>query len=408
MFSSIKKIFSKQSQQEKKDGLNTPTMIGQTIGGPTKTKPMKSQPLSEKSNTEQKITVSTPNNEDVFTNPKIEELATIFSEGDKDKFLILDIIKNYFKEKQGNVEKRIWYMLMDLHQTFENKEEFEKTSLAFAQYFETSPPSWFESNIDNKKNNELGMEENVFIFPKIFQNNYTEEFKIFFNSARKNQFCRINISQCKFESNDADVLVKFIDLLQKLRKDNITTVLMGDNNIIKFIQNFIKDSDSIKNLHSSYLQNPKIVWLANLEFLQWKNKFDEFETFSIKYAEKFEISPPSWDNIKNIRIENIEENISTDFFRVQEKELNSNNIELVLKYIDENISTKEHIIIDFSLVERIDFSTAGILSYHTQEIKSQLTSDKTISIKNPNEMILVLFQILGMNEILNIEPRKRN
>ncbi len=402
MFSGIKKIFSKPAPIEKKDGANNSTMMGQTIGGVTKTKPMQ-QLHTVKNSTTQKELPTLNQLAELSTDPKVEEIATIFSEGDK--FLTLETIKNHFREKQGNVDKRIWYMLMDLHQMFDNKEEFDKTAIAFAQYFSTSPPSWFQSELTS--NSDLGMDKNMVIFPKIFDDNYTEEFKSFFRAARKNHFCRINISQCKFEQNDAHVLEKFIELLQNLRKSNIPTVLMGDNSIIRFIHDFIKDPDIIMDLHQSYLSNPQIVWLANLEFLQWKNNFQEFERFSIKYADKFEISPPDWEKIENITIESSNET-KDDSFLIEEIDLNTNNIQNILKHIDENINTKNKIVLDFSKVERIDFSTAGILSYHTQEIMSNSNGTKRISIKNPNEMILVLLQILGINEIINIEIRKRN
>lgn len=402
MFSSIKKIFSKSSTVDKKDGLNNSNMMGQTIGGVTKTKPMQQMNIN-KNPVVQKQNIILNKLEELTFNPKTEEIATIFSEGDQ--FLTLDTIKNHFREKQGNVDKRIWYMLMDLHQMFDNREEFDKTAIAFAQYFGTSPPSWFETV--NKSQQDLGMDKNMVIFPKIFDDNYEEEFKNFFRAARKNHFCRINISQCKFEQNDYHVLEKFIELLQNLRKANIPTVLMGDNGILRFIHDFIKDSDIIIDLNKSYLNNPQIVWLANLEFLQWKNSFEEFETFSIKYADKFEISPPDWEKIANATIENTVE-VDNDSFLIEEEELNTNNIQNVLKHIDEHIQLKNNITLDFSKVKRIDFSTAGILSYHTQEITSTSNGNKSISIKNPNEMILVLLQILGINEIINIEPRKRN
>lgn len=402
MFSGIKKIFSKSAPADKKDAVNHNNMVGQTIGGVTKTKPMqqininKNIPIKSEQITFNKL-------EEISNDPKIEEIATIFSEGDK--FLTLETIKNHFREKQGSVDKRIWYMLMDLHQMFDNKEEFDKTAIAFAQYFGTSPPSWFETK--NQSSSDLGIDKNMVIFPKIFDENYEEEFKNFFRAARKNHFCRINISQCKFEQNDYHVLEKFIELLQNLRKADIPTVLMGDNGILRFIHDFIKDPDIIMDLNKSYLNNPQIVWLANLEFLQWKNNFNEFEKFSIKYADKFEISPPDWEKIDNAKIENIVEEQS-DSFVIEDEDLNTSNIQNVLKHIDEHIQLKNNIVLDFSKVQRIDFSTAGILSYHTQEITSTSLGNKTISIKNPNEMILVLFQILGINEIINIEPRKRN
>lgn len=406
MFSSIKKIFSKPtpSQQEKTEIVSS-NMRGQTIGGATKTKPMQTTPNKSSTFVEKKTNIinTKESSVELISDPKIEEIATIFSEGDK--FLTLETIKNYFKEKQGDVDKRIWYMLMDLHHIFENKEEFDKTAIAFAQYFGRSPPTWFES--ENKSLSDLGIDKNMVIFPKIFNSDYTEEFKSFFRAARKNHFCRINISQCKFEQNDVLVLKSFIDLLQNLRKANIPTVLMGDNGIIRFIHDFIKDPDIIMDLHSSYLSNHETVWLANLEFLQWKNNFKEFEIFSIKYADKFEISPPDWEKIENISIENDKATESEESFIIEEAELTTNNIQTILKYVDENISMKNSLVLDFSKVERIDFGTAGILSYHTQELINSSKGKKSLSIKNPNEMILVLLQILGINEIISIEARKR-
>jgi ABC-type transporter Mla MlaB component len=340
-----------------------------------------------------------------------EEIATIFSEGD-DK-LAIQTIKNHFKDKQGNVDQRIWFMLMDLYQILKDTHEFEKVALSFAQAFGTSPPSWFgETTVENKKDS-LGGGKNMIILEPVLDASYTEKFKELFKSAKKENFCRINVSQCKFEQNEPAILEKFLKLLIDLKKSKIISVLMGDNNLVNFCKKFIDDANFKKHINPAFNDNEQVVWLIYLEILQWKGQHEEFENVALNFAEKFEVSPPGWNDADVMDLNKLGKDLTdtttnSNNSLILDKNLNDNNINTLLDCISVGFEKSDYVEIDLSTVERIDFSAAGAISFHIQKIWSNPEYEhKKVILKHPNELIIVLLHMVGATEFLHIVPRNR-
>lgn len=342
-----------------------------------------------------------------------EEIATTFSEGEDQ--LAIQTIKNYFKEKNGNVEKRIWFMLMDLYQILKDPQEFDKVALSFAQAFGASPPSWFGEDPNQVKKDSLGGGKNMIILEPVLDASYAEKFRELFKSAKKENFCRINVSQCKFEQNDNVILEKFLKLLTDLKKSKTISVLMGDNNLISFCKKFIEDPSFRKNVNPALNDNEQIVWLLYLEVLQWKGQMEEFENLALDFAERFEMSPPGWDdngvmdlNKAGKESENSDSENSDNNGLNLDRNLNDNNVNTMLDYIKLKFETEDYAEIDLSHVERIDFSAAGSISFHIQELWSNPDyAHKKVILKNPNELIIVLLHMVGATEFVHIFPRNR-
>ncbi len=341
------------------------------------------------------------------TSPIEEEIATVFSEGDDDSSI--SIIKNYFKQNNGKVEKRIWFMLLDIYQIKNDKEEFDKAALAFAQEFGTSPPSWFgKENTDDKKDAMNGG-KNMIILEPILKPEYAEKFKELFKSAKKENFCRINVSQCKFEQNSPEMLEKFLKLLWDLRKAKVVSVLMGDNNLIAFCKKAITGSDSLPVI---FEENEQLLWLIYLELLQWKGLQEEFENLALEFAEKFEISPPGWDDkgvmeLSNANKQTKDENNSNKKL-VLDRDINGNNLEPLLNFIQVAFEKGTNAEIDMTSINRIDFGAAGTISFHIQELWSNPSfANKKVIFKYPNELIIILLHMVGATEFVYIVPRNR-
>ncbi len=340
-----------------------------------------------------------------------EEIATIFSEGEDQ--IAIQTIKNHFKDKQGNVDQRVWFMLMDLYQILRDTQEFEKVALSFAQVFGTSPPSWFGDKTKETKKDSLGGGKNMIILEQVLDASYTDKFKELFKSAKKENFCRINVSQCKFEQNEPVILEKFLKLLIDLKKSKIISVLMGDNNLVNFCKKFIDDANFRKNVNPALNENEQVIWLIYLEVLQWKGQHEEFENIALNFAEKFEVSPPGWDDAGVMDLNKLGKDVTEkepvlDNSLVLEPNLNINNINPLLDYIKDKFEKEDFAEVDLSSVERIDFSAAGAISFHIQELWSNPDyENKKVILKNPNELIIVLLHMVGATEFLHIIPRHR-
>ena len=334
-----------------------------------------------------------------------EEVATIFSEGDNDTSIAL--IKDYFKQNSGKVEPRVWFMLLDLYQVIGAKDDFDKTALAFAHEFGTSPPSWFGELHTEVKKDSMGGGKNMIILEPIMKEDYIDKFKELFKVSKKENFCRINVSQCKFEQNSPEILEKFLKLLLDLRKAKVVSVLMGDNNLIAFCKKFIQDANYKKP--PTFENHEQLIWLIYLELLQWKGQLEEFENIALEFAEKFEISPPGWDDkgvmdLSSVTKDNTEDDNSIGL----DKDINGNNIDPLLNYIKSSFEKGSHAEVDMAKIDRIDFSAAGSISFHIQELWSNPSfSNKKVIFKHPNELVIILLHMVGVTEFVHIIPRNR-
>lgn len=332
-----------------------------------------------------------------------EVIATIFSEGELHE--TTEKLKSYINKNSGAVDQRFWYMLMDVHQVSNNKVAFEKVAMSFASFFDTSPPSWQSNEFSTDKKNMMAGKNILILEPQI-KPEHTDKFKEFLKAAKEEKFCRINVSQCKFEQNDLNTLVSLYKLFVELRKSKVMAVLMGDNNLINFCKSYINPVDNPK-LRPELLANESFFWLLYLEILQWKGKNEEFENLAFDYAVKFEISPPGWDHHGVMSFDKSNE-LEEDNLITVERVLTHNNIQSLLDIIENDFKQSNKSEIELSHVERIDFASAGSITHFIMELWSKPEySDKKVIFKHPNEMILILLEMVGVTEFVQIIPKIR-
>lgn len=338
-----------------------------------------------------------------YSNTSIEEtVATLFSEGDTED--ALNRLRDYINENKGNVDKRYWFMLMDIYQILNDEKSFEKVALLFANSFGTSPPSWISNNDENKKSNISG--KNIIILDSKLNEEQSNNFKDFLKASKEEKFCRINASQCKFDQSDFSGILLFYKLLVDLRKNRVLSVLMGDNILLSFCKSIVEQNH--RGLKDDFIAHEQDFWLFYLELLQWKGKKEEFEELSFEYAMKFELSPPDWDKDGVMSTEKSQEeelNNENQDFKL-DKVLTYSNIDMMFDFIKDKFNSQNTVEVDMSHVERIDFASAGSITHFVQEILSE-NNNKELIFKNPNEMIIILFEMLGINEFVSIQKKFR-
>lgn len=338
-----------------------------------------------------------------------EEIATIYSEGEVSS--AFNKLSEFINNNKGNVNQRFWYMLLDLHQNNNDRQNFDKTALAFSHKFETSPPSWYSNEVEEEEN-AVASGKNLLMLEQHLRSSHIEKFKAFLKESRNEKFCRINLSQTKFEQSDFDGLKALHKLFKDLRKYKVLSVLMGENNLINLCKNYINCDVNNKTLNEEFINNEEFFWLLLLEILQWKGKQEEFENLALEYAMKFDTSPPGWENEGVMTIE------TTIRKSTQESEVDNtikidniitvSNCDSLLNIIQNEIENKSKCEIDFSNVQRIDFSSVGSISFFIQDILSKENfKNKKVVFKNLNELILVLLEMIGVTEFVTIEQKKR-
>lgn len=339
-----------------------------------------------------------------YTN-KLEEIAGFYSEGDIRTSI--EKLKNYINEQKGKVLQTYWYMLMDCYQILNNRTDFERIALAYARACGASPPSWYTHDKNLNKNSMTG--KNILILPPEFNVDFVVIFKDFLKSARKEKFCRINISQCKFEQSSLKAIKKLYELFVNLRKYKVNAVLMGDNNLIDICHKYMNPDENSFDQIEEFKNEEQFFSLLYLELLQWKGQREEFEEKAIEYANLFHISSPGWEeNGIMLNHDAKESNISQHDPLEIDKNINLSNIQQITELILEDFKNNQNSEIDLSKVDYIDFNSIGILNQFIQEIKnSNSYKDKEIILKYPNEMMNVLFKMTGLSEFVTIIPKIR-
>lgn len=362
---------------------------------------------SENINSKQTIFVRSKAPVDKFpldpeSNMFAQTIATNYSQGDTSGCILQ--LRNFLNQHKGEVNNKFWYMLMDIYQVEDDKSNFEKTALAFAQLFDTSPPSWTENSKNEKKGMLAG--KNILILDPAFNMEHVSRFKEFFKAAKQEKFCKINVSQCRFEQSDVEALKEFYKLLVQLRKARIKSFLMGEGSLLTFSQTYMNFDASQKGLKQHFMDNEALFWNLYLEILQWKGKEDEFEQIALDFADKFELSPNGWENEGVMSLDNI---TTEDDDKPQlESVLNNNNIATIQEIIKHDFSKMNKAELDFSSVSRVDFSTCGGISFMINDILSKPdNANKDIYLIRPNELILTLFDMLGTSDCFKIVHKKR-
>lgn len=337
------------------------------------------------------------------SNSSIEEhIATIFSEGFFEDALAT--LRDYINENKGNVDKKYWLMLLDILQILGDKDKFEAVSEKYSISFGISPPIWPTSNNDDDKKGSISG-DNILIIDSILNADSIPKFKSFVRAAKEQNFCRINLSPCKFEQSEYIGVLNFYNMLLELRKNRVKSILMGDNILFNLCKSIVEKRNS--TLSPELVNHEKEFWLIYLELLQWKGNYDIFEEYSLNFAMEFELSPPDWDppgimSNDNSIVEEIIEEEKLPFDNI----LTYSNIDDFLNYIKNNLENTNILEIDLSKVVRIDFPSVGSISSFLQEILAS-NSNKKIIFHQPNELIIILFEMLGVNEFVTINRKNR-
>lgn len=373
------------------------------------TNPVNDEQVSEvtpSNNTKQTLFVHSKSPTDKFpldpeSNMFAQTIATNYSQGDTAGCILQ--LRNFLNQHKGEVNNKFWYMLMDIYQVEDDKTNFEKTALAFAQLFNTSPPSWTETTKNEKKGVLAG--KNILILDPAFNMDHVARFKDFFKAAKQEKFCKINVSQCRFEQSDVEALKEFYKLLVQLRKARIKSFLMGESSLLSFSQSYMNFDKHPKGLKQHFMENEALFWNLYLEILQWKGKEEEFEQVALDFADKFEISPNGWEDDGVMSLDNL--SVEDDKPQL-DNVLNNSNISVIQEIIKHDFSKMNKSELDFTNVDRVDFSTCGGISFMINDILSKSDNvHKDIYLIRPNEMILTLFDMLGTSDSFKIVTRKR-
>lgn len=326
----------------------------------------------------------------------IEEAAILFANEQNE--VVEQMLQGAIHEPNANNGSRLaWLMLFDLYQITGNQNQFENLSIEYANKFETSPPAWIESAKSNQPEASTpakGVTPTVPFSGKL-DGNIIKLLERAQKLGETTKNLRLEFSRVT-EVNPIGCGL-LLRILHKLQNSEHDLILVGAPEL----------ADKIRAiLQVGRRDETEAPWLLLLEILRLLNREKDFEEASIDYCITFEVSPPAFVAPKNkvttaAADESGSVNTVSDCFVMPP--VIEGKIEPLVSAISTFSATHNPVILDCSRLNRVDFTAAGEL---TSSLAPLCGEGRKIELHNVNHLVVVLFNVMGLKEFVQIQPRK--
>lgn len=331
-----------------------------------------------------------------------ERSAALFSVGEHKQ--AIDLVVQELNRTSGNSPKPIWFMLMDAYQALGQQAAFEKSAALFANFFKTSPPSWEGREqaavVSTPSGNMIG--RHVLVVDGQPSQIHGDKLKDFVAASREEGKAKLDLSRSRLDEDHAlrvDDLRVLLTLMRRLRKHQISTLLMGENQVVEVLRTVIQ-----KDLP---VPGGELYWELLLEFMQWRGQEEAFEDLAILFADRFRKSAPGYESEGVVALaptENIQDN-HTPVGLVPPEHLTETGMVKWCEQVEAELPFGEAVLwLDFRNVQSISFDAATHLA---SRLKSWNRSAEQFTVEQPSELVHALFDITGVSAQVTILPRKR-
>ncbi|HEX7635648.1 MAG TPA: STAS domain-containing protein [Noviherbaspirillum sp.] len=323
----------------------------------------------------------------------VEEAAVMFANGQYQ--VVEQILQAAIEEDPaGNALLELWLMLFDLYQITGKQQQFEALSIAYASKFETSPPAWIGNACRHLQKTAPSGATPTIPFSGKLDVAATKIIDRIQKQAETHHALRLEFA--RITEVDRAGCGLLLNLLMKLQKSGHELILVGALALVEKIR---------ATIEVGRRDDGEDAWLLLLEILQLLNRERDFEEASIDYCVTFEVSPPAFvapqNKISTATEEAAPVAMSTDGFMMPPM-IEGRIDDLILSiaaYSDEHNPA----IIDCSGLIRVDFNAAGRL---LTGLSPFCGNGRTIEFHHVNHLVTVLFDVIGLKDIVRIIPRK--
>lgn len=320
----------------------------------------------------------------------IEETAIMYANGQNE--LVGQMLRSAIDEDRlDDVTMKAWWMLFDLYQITGRKQEFEQLSIAYANRFETSPPTWHgQGKPEAEQEAPAGATPIVPFSGKLDASSIKPIERI---QKLAENYRTLRLEFARVTEVDPEGCRLLLALLKKLQKCGHELILVGASEL----------AGKIRAILEVGRRDHEDSWLLLLEILQLLNREQEFEETSIDYCVTFEVSPPAFVAPKNVTTAAAEtpaEAPKEGFMMPPLVEGRIDNLILAIAaYSDEHYPA----IIDCSQLTRVDFTAAGRL---LTGLAPFCGNGKVLEFHHVNHLVSELFKVIGLQDIARVIPRK--
>jgi len=323
----------------------------------------------------------------------IEETAILYANGQD--AAALATLEAAVAGNLGAATDQAWAMLFDLYQLMEKRESFEQRAFEYSVKFEKSPPTWVvASKLPLNPTSEVGGQAFVALADTI-------------NAASEKQIAQLEklvakgpvarVEFAKVQDVDAPGAAMLLKVLKLARKCKCELVMVAAPQFIELCKRKIEVGR----------RDGEDVWLLLIELYQNTGEQELFEEWALNYAITFELSPPSWENLpakkagKPVTSVAQEEAAELEMFSLI-GEMSSAGSD-ALQRLQDYANDHANVVIDCTGLKRMDFVSAGMF---LNTLTNLQVAGKNVTLRQPNQLILGLFNVLGIDQVVHVERRK--
>lgn len=331
-----------------------------------------------------------------------EQSAAYFANGEHKR--AIDLLVLHLNKTSGDAPKSIWFMLMDAYQALGQQAAFEKSAWMFSEFFKVSPPSWEPVETDASEQKKT-MGRNVLVLDGIPSRAHPEKVRDFIAAARQEGQARLDLSRTRLDEDHvqrAEDLQIILDLMRKLRRYAISTLLMGENQLVEVLRAVIQND----------LPAPRqdLYWLLLLEFMQWRGSEEAYEDLAISFGKKFGKSAPGYETSGAIALAPTETLGETEAEALDVLQpppiLDEITMRSWLAQLEPLLPSEGEVPLRVEMrhVRLISFAAAGLFA---SALRAWDRGAPRLVIVYPSELLHALFDVTGIAGLVSIEPRKR-
>jgi ABC-type transporter Mla MlaB component len=321
------------------------------------------------------------------TAPVIEEIAILFANNQLElaRHMLVASLADV-----GQTERKPWWMLFDLYRITGAQDQFDDLSIDYASRFEVSPPPWIAVAPAAPAANAYPVLSSTELFSGILDQHIAPQLEHLAQLAKTIQVFRFEFGAItKVEPAGCALLLAALTMLRAMPRQ---LIVIGGPELAGQIRAIIAVGERGAT---------EAPWLLLLELLQLMNLEQEFEDACIDYCITFEVSPPSF--------------VAQPVAAVarQQSAAASNRLMLpavvdgacgpLLDAIDAHAEQYERIVLDCSLLTRIDFGAAGDL---LERLRPLAEGGKKIEFRGVNHLVAALFKLLDFDAVAPVFPIK--
>lgn len=317
--------------------------------------------------------------------PAAEQAAMLFAGGNEAG--ALRVLETAVDAAAAAAEP-VWLMLFDLYQVMGKREEFETRGVAYALAFEKSPPSWTDAcGADAEAGSSpllaLTGALNAASAPQI------EQLRRF---AAKNKDVQIDVGRLK--DIDAAGCELLLQAIADFKRAHMLVAVRNAEALASLLEGRITPGR----------QDDPALWLLLLELYQQLGDEGRFEELALNYAVTFEVSPPSWETgkAKTAAARPVQAKGAAATFAFPAEVVAGN--QAAFAELEKYAAAHSAVDIDMTGMRRMDFVSGGVL---LNKLGGLQRAGKTVRLLHPNELVLALLMVLGVDMLAKVERRKR-